>query len=243
MDADDLLSTDKIEGQVQCLNNSTTQLALCRTAYFPDGDDPLKSIIANEWFCNDSSDPVDFLMKLYAGEDEMPGFGGMVQPNAWLTPRGLIEKAGLWNEFRCPDDDGEFFCRVVLASEGIKFTNRGINYYRKYTSGNSLSGQKSFEAFENIIASINFKYGYLKERTNDPILDRIFARHYWWTGVIAYPQYKDLSKYCIKKAKELGYRGEKYNGGPAGHLLAKFTGWKMARIIAYYRQKSGRSWA
>jgi glycosyltransferase involved in cell wall biosynthesis len=243
LDADDLLSPDKIEGQLQSLNESTNHLALSRTVHFLDGDDPLKSIVINEWFCIDSDDPIDFLMKLYAGKDEMPGFGGMIQPNAWLTPRELIEKAGPWNEFRCPDDDGEFFCRVILASEGIKFSRQGLNYYRKYKSTGSLSGQKSFEATENIITSINLKYSYLKERTSDPIIDRIFSRHYWWTGVTAYPQFKDLSKYCVKRAKELGYIGEKYVGGSGGHLLARFTGWKIARIIAYYRQKIDRSWA
>ena len=69
-------------------------------------------------------------MKLYTGNDIKPGYGGMIQPNAWLTPRALIDKAGMWNEFRSPDDDGEFFCRVVLASAGIKFSDTGINYYR-----------------------------------------------------------------------------------------------------------------
>jgi len=168
LDADDLLSPDKIEGQVTSLNRSTAHVALCRTVHFFDGDDPQNGIITNDWFCSDSNDPIDFLMKLYAGKNEMPGFGGMIQPNAWLTPRELIEKAGPWNEFRCPDDDGEFFCRVILASEGIKFSSAGINYYRKYKSAGSLSGQRSFEAFENIIASINLKYGYLKEKNKRP---------------------------------------------------------------------------
>lgn len=242
LDADDLLSQNKIESQVKYLNESNDHLALCRTVHFFDRNDHLKGTITNEWFCTDSNNPIDFLMKLYAGEDEMPGFGGMIQPNAWLTPRKLIEKAGPWNEFRCPDDDGEFFCRVILASGGIKFSSEGINYYRKYKSIGSLSGQRSFEAIENIIASINFKYGYLKERTNDPILDRIFARHYWWTGVTAYPQYKTLSKYCIEMGKKLGYAGEKYVGGPAGHFLTRFLGWRAARIVAYYQQTLKKSW-
>jgi glycosyltransferase involved in cell wall biosynthesis len=242
LDADDLLSPDKIESQLDVLQGSENQLALCRTIHFLDGADPAEGDITNEWFYADSSNPVDFLIKLYAG-DEMPGFGGMIQPNAWLTPRAVIEKAGPWNEFRCPDDDGEFFCRVVLASEGVKFIDKGINYYRKYKTAGSLSGQKSAEAFENIIASLNLKYGYLKERTGEPMLDRIFARHYWWTGVAAYPRFKDLSKYCTQKAVNLGYKGQKYMGGPAGHFFAGILGWKFVRLMAYWQHRFKTSWA
>ncbi|MDR3695463.1 glycosyltransferase [Mucilaginibacter sp.] len=243
LDADDLLNPEKIESQVNVLENSVNQVALCRTIHFFDGDDPTKSEVTDDWFCADNNNPVDFLLKLYAGEDEMPGFGGMIQPNAWLTPRVTIEKAGPWNEFRGPDDDGEFFCRVVLASEGIKFSGKGVNYYRKYKSAASLSGQKSAEAFENIILSLNLKYGYLKEWTTDPILDRIFARHYWWTGVAAYPRFKELSGNCIQKATELGYKGKKYMGGPAGHTLAGFLGWKPVRFMAYWQQRFKAVWA
>ena len=243
LDADDLLSPDKIESQLNVLNDSVNQVALCRTVHFFDGDDPTKGVGADDWFCADNNNPVDFLLKLYAGEDEMPGFGGMIQPNAWLTPRAIIDKAGLWNEFRCPDDDGEFFCRVILAAEGVKFSDQGINYYRKYKTASSLSGQKNAEAFENIIESLNLKYKYLKQRTSEPLLDRIFARHYWWTGVAAYPSFKELSGYCIQKATDLGYKGKKYMGGPAGHTLAGFFGWKPVRFMAYWQQRIKTSWA
>ena len=242
LDADDLLSPDKIESQLNVLNGSVSGVALCRTVHFFDGDDPGKGLVTDEWFCADHDNPTDFLLKLYAGEDEMSGFGGMIQPNAWLTPRAIIEKAGPWNEFRCPDDDGEFFCRVILASESVKFSDRGINYYRKYKSAGSLSAQKNAEAFENIIESINLKYGYLKERTNDPILDLVFSRHYWWTGVAAYPRFKGLSAYCTQKAIELGYNGKKYMGGPSGHFLAGILGWKQVKFIAYWQQRFKATW-
>jgi glycosyltransferase involved in cell wall biosynthesis len=243
LDADDLLSPDKIEAQIACLNGSVTHLAICKTIHFNDGESYLNGIQSDDWFCADSNNPVDFLIKLYAGNEIMPGYGGMIQPNTWLAPRNLIEKAGPWNEKLSLDDDGEFFCRVVLAAEGIKFSAGGFNYYRKFSRRQSLSAQKNRKSVESAILAMELKLKHLKIKTNDPIIDRIFSRHYWWTGVIAYPQFKSLSKYCIKKAKELGYTGEKYNGGPAGHLLTKFTGWKIARMVAYYRQKFGSSWA
>jgi len=164
LDADDLLSTDKIELQMTVLNNNCDLIALCDTAYFDDGTEPYQSKSIKEWYNADWDDPVDFLLKLYMGSEIMAGYGGMIQTNSWLTPRQLIDKAGLWNEFKCPDDDGEFFCRVILASKGLRYA-KGINYYRKYNSGTSLSGQKTREALQNSLRAVDLKYNYLKART------------------------------------------------------------------------------
>ena len=243
LDADDLLSTDKIEAQINILNGSVTSLALCRTIHFNDEEDYRVKQSEEEWFYKDINDPVDFLIKLYAGDDIMPGYGGMVQPNSWLTPTKLIEKAGPWNEELSLDDDGEFFCRMILASDGIKFSKKGENYYRKFDNQLSLSAQKSKKGVESGILAIDLKYSYLKAKTEDGIIDRIFAKHYWWLGVLIYPEFKSLSKYCIKKAKKSNYNGEKYVGGRAGHILASFFGWKAARIMSHYQQLIKKLWA
>jgi glycosyltransferase involved in cell wall biosynthesis len=243
LDADDLLSPDKIEAQIATLNGSTTELAICKTVHFNDGESYLDGVQTNDWFCIDSHNPVDFLTKLYAGEEVLPGYGGMVTIHSWLTPRKLIDMAGPWNEKLSLDDDGEFFCRVILASEGIKFCDTGFNYYRKFNNKQSLSAQKSRKGMESAVLAIDLKLQHLKARTTELLVDRVFAKHYWWTGVMAYPQYKSLSKYCIQKAKQLGYSGERYVGGPGGHALAALLGWKMARMIAYYQQFFKRAWA
>jgi glycosyltransferase involved in cell wall biosynthesis len=238
LDADDLLSADKIEGQMNYLKGSKKYIGLCRVAHFDDGDDYRKTALKDDdWFCKDSNDPVDFLLKLNAGDEVMPGYGSMIQPNSWLTPKALIEKAGIWNEFRCPDDDGEFFCRVILASEGIKYSTTGTNYYRKHKHNNTVSGQKSLSAYESMLLSIDLKYSYLKERFNDPILERIFARHYWEIGVAAYPKYRQLSKRAINKALEYGYKSQKYKAGPVGTWLSKILGWRLVRILTYIKYK------
>jgi glycosyltransferase involved in cell wall biosynthesis len=235
LDADDLLSPDKIESQIACLNGSATTLAICKTAYFNDGDDYLDGAHFDDWFCADSSNPVDFLTKLYAGKETMPGYGGMITIHAWLSPRNIIEKAGPWNETLSIDDDGEFFCRVVLASEGIKFSSTGLSYYRKYKNVSSLSAQKSLASYEKLLSSINLKYSHLKEKTSDPALQKIFARHYWEAGVAAYPKYKSLSDGLIKKAKAFGYCGPEYVAGPVTMALSRFFGWRFARIISYLK--------
>ena len=238
LDADDFISPDKIASQMNVLNNSQEYIGLCNTVHFKDTEDFYEIPVTNEWFITGSDNPVDFLLKLYAGREIMPGYGGMVQPNAWLTPKSLIEKAGPWKEYKCPDDDGEFFCRVILESKGIRFSHNGINYYRKFNNSRSLSSQRSREATENIYLTIELKYRYLKQRTELEILDHIMARHYWEIGVAAYPKYPDISAKAIKKAKALGYKGPKYVSGKITNMITDLLGWRVGRLLTYYRYGS-----
>jgi glycosyltransferase involved in cell wall biosynthesis len=233
LDADDLLSADKIESQLKVLNQLTTQLATCKTVHFNNGDDPKKTEPTRSWFDKDIDDPVDFLVKLYAGDDVLPGYGGMITVHSWLTPADLITKAGLWNEELSVDDDGEFFCRVILASEGIRYSDDALCYYRKFNDGRSLSGQKTLNALQSVVKATDLKYAHLKAKFPAAIVDKVFARFYWWTGALAYPKFKEQSAICINKAKKLGYCGEQYVGGPTGHLIAKVLGWKAARLFAH----------
>lgn len=243
LDADDLLSPTKIEKQMGGLAGSQTHLSICHTIFFNDRENPVNGIHYKAWYSVGSDNTVDFLTKLYAGNEVMSGYGGMITVHSWLTPRAVIEKAGLWNENLSVDDDGEFFCRVVLAAEGIIFCEDVFNYYRKFDDQRSLSTQTSRKSIESTITSNDLKFSYLKLKTNESIIDRVFARHYWWTGVLAYPQYKQLSKYCIQKGAQLGYSGEKYIGGPSGKALTKYLGWKAARFIAYYKELLKKRWA
>jgi glycosyltransferase involved in cell wall biosynthesis len=236
LDADDYLSKDKIEGQVITLNGSTTHISLCKTMFFYDGEESILHNPREDWYYADHNDTVDFLIKLNSVNEIMQGYGGMVQPNSWLTPMRLIEKAGVWKEFRSPDDDGEFFCRVILASEGIKFSDTGFNHYRRFRNQNSLSGQKSLQAYESFLLALNLKHSHLKSKTANPILDKIFARQLWWLGVEAYPKFIHFSELCTRKARQLGFSGREYVGGPDGHKLAAILGWKFARFISYYTQ-------
>src|ERR1700741_1143279 len=48
----------------------------------------------------------------------------------WLTSRELAEAAGRWDTRLIGDDDGEYFCRVLLASEGTLFVPESRVFYR-----------------------------------------------------------------------------------------------------------------
>ena len=238
LDADDLLSNGKIEAQIRQLIGCPEYLGLCGTVYFNDGDNPLQQPLCHHWYSQGSKDPVDFLIKLYGGALVGPEYGGMIQPNAWLTPRSLIEKSGPWNEMRNPDDDGEFFCRVMLASSGIVYCHEAVNYYRKFNTHHSLSGRKDYEALSNVLKSTDLKASHLLRRADTPKIREILSRLYYENAVNFYPKYKGIAHEAEKKAKALApnfhYNPYFFKGG-FSFALSKLLGWKTVRYIQYIR--------
>ena len=53
-----------------------------------------------------------------------------LQTGAWLVSRELTSVAGSWSTECWADDDGEYFGRVVSASEGVRFVSDSLLYYR-----------------------------------------------------------------------------------------------------------------
>ena len=61
-----------------------------------------------------------------------------MQTDNWLVSRELTEAAGAWDVRLFRDNDGEYFCRVLLASDGTCFVREAKSYYRS-AGFNSMS--------------------------------------------------------------------------------------------------------
>lgn len=232
LDADDLLSPNKIEAQLEVLNNSNEHLALCTTVSFKQGESHLSIPEKHFWYKSGSADPFDFLTKLYGPEKNLKDYMGMITVHSWLTPRKVIQQAGFWNESLTLDDDGEFFCRVVLCSKGIKYSDDALAYYRHAVNGENLSSQNSLVAYKSLIKSTDLKCSHLKNSNPNIPIDKIMARHYWSIGVNSYPKHKTISANCIKKATAMGYDEARYLGGGRGKIISYFFGWRMAKVLS-----------
>src|SRR5437867_926948 len=123
LDADDLLAYDKIARQVealdQCRSNSTLLSATWgrflyryyRAEFIPTA--LWRDLSPTEWL----------LRKM--------GQNLHMQTATWLVSRELTEAAGPWNTRLSLDDDGEYFSRVVLSSDAIRFVPDAKAFYRK----------------------------------------------------------------------------------------------------------------
>jgi glycosyltransferase involved in cell wall biosynthesis len=122
LDADDLLSPDKIESQMEAADEIRSSRTLLSSGwgYFAYRTERAEFTPTSLW-CDLS--PVEWLVRKMGENLHM-------QTATWLVSRELTEVAGPWDVRLLSDDDGEYFCRVVLASGGIRFVPGPKVFYR-----------------------------------------------------------------------------------------------------------------
>jgi glycosyltransferase involved in cell wall biosynthesis len=234
LDADDLLKADKIATQVKLLIEHNNALSICPVIHFDTTNrehlTTLKPSLNELDFYIDSTSPFDFLLKLYGAENNR---GSMIPLHCWLTPANLIHSAGNWNEDLTINDDGEFFCRVVLQSKQIITALQTSCYYRKHTAKPSLSAGKNNTAFNSEYNAIMLKAAHLKHHSStDPRVNKVTARTLMELLMNCYPDNKQLSNQIINDIKDMG--GTNYQpviGGKVIELLKQLFGWKVALLL------------
>lgn len=236
LDADDLLSNDKIEMQVLALKENMDKIAVCNTIHFPEKDNHLQFFppTGEDDYIYNTGNPVDFLIKLWGGENFS---GWMIQPNAWLTPAHLIEKAGRWDESLSLDDDGEFFTRILLQSSGVVKTE-GKNYYRKFQRSKlSLSGRSDVKAYESALRSLMLKKEHLLRKTTSDGAKRALYNLFTDLAMKTYPKYPAVYNAIFANLEQL----PRYNylpplGGKLINTISRIFGFKFAlRLQNLYR--------
>jgi glycosyltransferase involved in cell wall biosynthesis len=130
LDADDLLAPDKIERQLAALREVEGKRILLSSswAYFNYRTHCARFIATSLW---QNLSPLEWLLRKMGENLHM-------QTATWLTSRELADAAGPWDTRLISDDDGEYFCRVLLASDGTRFVPEARVFYR-ITSSNRWS--------------------------------------------------------------------------------------------------------
>jgi len=229
LDADDLLAPEKIARQIALLDGLGGEYVAAAEwvrFYGSPGDASFEPQALWADF-----DPVSWLVTEWNAHLMMHGA-------AWLVPRGIVERAGGWDERLTLINDFEFFSRVLLASHGIKFCHGARTYYR---SGNpsSVSGMKSRRAWESALLSLQLGTGSLlaRERTARTLsaCARVFQRY----AYEVYPHQPDLAAAAEREATALGGSSEGPSGGPLFKGLSTLVGWRTASRIRERVYQSG----
>ena len=160
LDADDLIGRDKIERQMEQALKFPGRRLLYSSPWGRFLYRPEKAKFENTALCADQQ-PVDWLVRKMGSNLHM-------QPATWLVSRELSIIAGPWDTRLTLDDDGEYFCRVILASTGIRFVDGARTYYR-HTSASSLSAvDLSDKKLESLWLSMQLHVGYLRGLEESP---------------------------------------------------------------------------
>src|SRR5579863_1474276 len=226
LDADDLLSPGKIKEQVRTLVSQPGNIAVCRTRGFYDNITESDSFEIDTNFLYSTDNTLEFLLNLYG----INGRNGMIQPNAFLISRKLSDKIGPWDVSisPSPDEDGEYFCRAMLKAEGIRFTESGINYYRKHRStGNSLSRQLSYLPAKGALRSLQLISAHVLEREDSNRTRSLLARHFA-NYIYLYSCFKDLCNQARSEIHSLGIQKIPSTGGVNFRRIASLIGFNRA---------------
>lgn len=229
LDADDVLSLNKIEKQVNTLDQNPGCMAVSPTVHFMHGEDykNMKPLEESQWIY-DTNEVADFLVRLYGGY----GARWMVQTSAWLTPRSVCEKIGPWNEDLLINQDGEYFARAVLASKGIRTTG-GTNYYRRFVSGNNVSAKyNKRENLKSAVLSLKLIDEYISRHTQSEAYQRAMATLFREIAINAYPMFMDIVKQCESRVSQSGQKPDlPVMGGTIVETIKKNFGWKAAKRL------------
>ena len=154
LDADDLLGADKISRQMEAVEKCSDKKILWSSAWGRFMYRPSRAQFESTPLCADQP-PVEWLLRKMGQNLHM-------QPATWLVSRELTLAAGPWDTRISLDDDGEYFCRVLLASSGVRFVPGAKSYYRMSGLGSLSNVDQSDKKLESLWRSMQLHVGYLR---------------------------------------------------------------------------------
>jgi glycosyltransferase involved in cell wall biosynthesis len=223
LDADDLLSPDKVAKQMAAAQECQDKRRLLSSGwgYFMYRPSRAQFLPTPLW-CDLS--PVEWLLRKMGQNLHM-------QTATWLVSRKLTRAAGPWDTRLSLDDDGEYFCRVVLASNGIRFVPDAKVFYRQSGFDRLSSIDRSDKKLESQVLSMRLHVGYLRhfedsERVRAASLTYLQA----WFDCF-FEERPDLARELERLAGTLGGRLET----PRLHWkylwIQKLFGWTVAKQV------------
>jgi len=238
LDADDLLAPEKIERQLAVAMRDQDPSILYSGAWARFYFRLHKAHFKPGALWADLS-PLDWL-------SHKMGENLLMQPDAWLVSRQLTDAAGPWDTRLWRDNDGEYFCRVLLKSSRIKFVADSRSYYRRAgTSSISYVGQ-SDKKLRSLVLSLTLHVKYLRSLEDSARTRAICVRYLQtWMGSFL-PHRPDLAAELQELAASLG--GELHPPElPAKYamiqsILGRTVALRAQRTLPVLKASTRRSW-
>jgi glycosyltransferase involved in cell wall biosynthesis len=221
LDADDLISPQKIERQMARLVDHPSCVASAEWGRFYDVPDHTRLDVEPVWRDMESLD--------WLAESRATGLG-MMFPALWLMPMALARSIGPWDESLTLNNDAEYFTRVLLASERVLFCQGATCYYRSGISG-SLSGHKSAAAWRSQFRVNELCEFYVRRREDSERMRRAFSLTWQHFAHACYPYDATMANAALARARKLHPMRIWPGGGAAFRLLSRAIGWKLARRL------------
>ena len=223
LDADDLLAPNKIERQLAGLRAGDSKRVLLSSPWAPFYYRTSCARFVQNALCQDLT-PVEWLLRKLA-------FNLHMQNATWLVSRELTEAAGPWSTELHFDQDGDYFTRVLLASQGTRFiSGTGIFYRTSSTNRVSYIGN-SDKKKESLLDSMKFHIQCLRSLEESDRVRKACLTYMqnWYHNF--YPERLDLVAELQSMAAQLG-----------GQLKEPSFRWKYAWMEPIFGRQAAK-WA
>jgi len=214
LDADDLLAPDKIARQMEIVGQCRSKRTLLSSAFGKFMYRWYRADFVPTALWSDLS-PTEWLLRKM-------GDNLYMQTATWLVSRELTEAAGPWDTRLLSDDDGEYFCRVLLASDGVRFVPEAKTYYRAPGAafGGSLSHiGRSDKKIRAHWLSMQLHIGYLRSLEDSARVRAACVNYLQRSLIYFYREDTGIVEQAVRMAKELG-----------GRLTVPYLSWKYSWV-------------
>ena len=118
---------------------------------------------------------------------------GFYMPEAtWLVSRELTETAGPWDTRLSFDDDGEYFCRVIAASQGIQFIPEAKMFYRRTGCSSMSHIGRSDRKLESLLLSMQLHVSHIRALEDSARVRAACLKYLQLWSICFYPKRPDL---------------------------------------------------
>jgi GT2 family glycosyltransferase len=233
LDADDLLSQDKIAKQMAAAEESQDRRRLFSSGwgYFMYRPAKAKFIPTPLW-CDLT--PLEWLLRRWEHNLHM-------QTATWLVSRELTESAGAWDTRLLNNDDGEYFCRVLKASSGVRFVANAKVFYRQAASNRLSDVGRSNKKMEAAFLGIQLQMEVLRSLGDSKRVRAACLKRLQACLMCFYPERPDIVEQVQQQAHDLGGRLEIPHLDTKYSWVEQFFGYRIAKQLQLsYNQ---RKWA
>lgn len=221
MDGDDLVNPGMIASQVRLALENPGCVVSSRWGRFYRDD--LSTFRESPEECWRDMLPAPWLISSWKNGKSM------TQAGLFLIPRSVIRQSGLWDEKLSLIDDLDFFTRVILQSEGVRFDREALLYYRSGIGG--LSARRSEEAMRSAFRSIHQATSNLLAAETGREARQACANVWQIFVYNLYPQYPHITEQAMKKIADLGGADVAFACGGYTKLLVRTLGWKAVKRL------------
>lgn len=221
LDADDLLAPDKISKQMEQLGKCPSRRTVLSSAWakFMYRYNRAEFVHTSLWH---DLTPAEWMIRQM--EDNV-----YMQTATWLVSREVTQAAGPWDTRLLGDDDGEYFSRVLLASDGTRFVPDSKVYYRSAGSGSLSYIGFSDRKREAQWISMKLHIQYVRSLQVSDRVNAACVKYLQNWMVFFYPERMDIFKQAEELAKSLG-----------GQLRIPPLSWKYSWIDATLGRRAAK---